>query len=305
MGAGRSDFDPRFLRAEASLNRTTIPDDDRFPNDLRRANGLDLLGAHSLGVLGTDASGVDEAARRIAALLAALVVDDSDDGLGVDPTPWRLDYLAHWREVDLVWLGGGSVARFGHALATATDRALASFGSDLRVRVHDQPTLLPLIGAARTLVGEHRAAVVLDFGHTSVKRALVRYAPDGTLTELDVLEPVGVDLSVSDGQEILRFLERVIGDTAVECPAAGAVRASIAASLTSAGIATDSRSYYAAIGTSPLPPNATFVHDGTAAALAVEPANMVAVVTLGTGIGIGFGNDEPRRPLSKHFSVHS
>lgn len=305
MRAAAGDFDPADLLPDASLNRTVIPELGPFPADLRGALGFDLLGAHALADLPATPTASEEVGRRLAALVAALVVPcASTDGRGLPPSPWRLAYLAHWTDVEEVWLGGGTAARFGSDLAVAATRFLADYGTAVDVRSHDHPALLPLIGAARTVPGEHREAIVLDMGHSWVKRGAAHYKHDGALCAIEVLRPVPVDAARDAPDQVVGFVDAVIDMSLDDCPDATAVRAAVAAYVSPDGVIDDSRSYYAAIGTRRLQRDLTFVHDGTAAALGIDSDRRAAVLTLGTAIGVGFDTKDQRRSIAEVIAIH-
>lgn len=293
-------FDPAHLLAEASLNRTVIPTDRRFPADLRGANGFDLLGLAAITT-----AGVHEVGARVAALLAVLTVDvhDVDDpGRGVEPTPWRLDYLRHWRDVNEVWLGGGTAARFGLDLASAVAVSLAGYGVDVTVRMADDPDLMPLVGVARTAAGDHRELAVVDFGHSYVKRGAASFDGSGALVELDVSPPIAVDRSAADAGAVVAFAQDAIARTIAES-SASAAGCSVAAYVTREGVVSDPRSHYAPLAL--LADAASFVHDGTAAARAIDwsAASRRAVLMLGTAVGVGLVTHEWRRPVAHDAHV--
>lgn len=305
MHAADEGFDPADLFPEASLNRTVIPDAAPFPPELRGARGFDLLGAGALSAIPATPTGVPEVGRRLAALIAALVARDGPrDGRGLEPTRWRLAYLSHWSRVEEVWLGGGTAARFGPDIARAATRFLADYDARTVIRSHGYPGWLPLIGAARTMPDEHRDIIVLDLGHSWVKRGVAHFDADRGLCSLDVLRPVPVDVNRTARREVINFFDAVIDMSCSEYPAAAGVRAAVAAYVTPHGVLEDPRSYYAALGTLPQHSGrASLVHDGTAAAAAIESSVRAAVVTLGTAIGVGFATERWRRRIAGGFVV--
>jgi hypothetical protein len=103
---------------------------------------------------------------------------------------WDDTYWSHWAGIRAIWLGGGLVrGRLGrHMRRHAADLLAASDASALALRLSTHPTLLPIIGAARTVPpSAYRAALVLDFGGSAVKRALARYDDAGALAALHPL----------------------------------------------------------------------------------------------------------------------
>ena len=89
------------------------------------------------------------------------------------------------------------------------------------VRLAPWPAHLPLIGAARTAAPAAQAAVVLDFGHTFVKRARARYE-GGTLAELRLLPPLparyteiapGTEPTPEESRRLADFIVTTIAET--------------------------------------------------------------------------------------------
>ena len=279
-------FDPYDLLPEASLNQTLVPTYGGVP-------AIELLGAPALAVV----DDVSEVGRRLGALVATLVDPSSRTGT----TDWRRDYLAYWAGVEEICLGGGNAARFGADLGVTTATALADDHgvAGIRVGVPADATHLALLGAARTTPGpaEHRAAAVLDFGHSWVKRGVAHFDPSaaGAVTALELLEPIEVD--PRDG-DVLRFVDAAIAATVSGTgDTASAVSCAVAAYVTSTGVVADRRSYYAPLhGRTGI----HFIHDGTAAASAVDTtARRAAVIVLGTALGVGFVTDRRRRPIRR------
>lgn len=94
---------------------------------------------------------------------------------------WGDAQWAFWAGIRRVWLGGGLACGILGQMAAATAETLlheAGF-PEMRVRVSPQPADLPLLGAARLAPPETAVSLVLDFGHTSVKRAIADYGAGG------------------------------------------------------------------------------------------------------------------------------
>ncbi len=268
-------FDPRRLRPDGTLNGTR----------LTALPGADpaLVGRYGGDVLSRDALvglTVDAAAGRLAHLIATLRQPDET------ATPWRQAYLRYWSRVQCVWLGGGVAASLGAGLAVSTARELKRLRCPVDVRLAEHALLLPLIGAARTPpLG--RRCVVLDFGQSTVKRGVASYA-EGALLHLRVLPPISAPAYGS--KEVLTLARGVIRDTRAEAaPAEPRIVASIACYVRR-GRPLDLRSTYAPLARlrlSEIAPGLTFVHDGTAAARAIETRVPAAVIMLGTYLGVG------------------
>ncbi|HST65331.1 MAG TPA: hypothetical protein VLM05_09100, partial [Mycobacteriales bacterium] len=188
-------LEPGRLSPLASINRAVL--DGRAARDVLGAPGLVALaaaaGLHPDGpvrsYLDRRLAAGDPAAERVAAgygarlgtLLAALRSGDR----AVRPEWEHPSWWQRWAAATTIRLGGGLAGGPFGALVAA--RAAQSAGC--RVVVEPAPADLPLRGAARISRRRHGPAVVLDFGHTWVKRAIADW--DGlTLTGLRRLDPV-------------------------------------------------------------------------------------------------------------------
>jgi hypothetical protein len=203
------------------------------------------------------------------------------------------------------------------------------------VELAPHPSLLPLIGAARShsVPRLHSQAIVLDFGHSQVKRGIAYLTSDGQLRRLRLLPSVAVpDFSlISDGSStgVSAFFLDVVSATwrLAQSGAAGeqawmdpGVVISLA-SYIAEGLPAQTRSLYAAIrrfqptsltaalrARTGVDLQVNFLHDGTAAARAVTASSREAVILLGTNLGVGLGIDvdtglDSRLPLPRDFEV--
>jgi hypothetical protein len=295
-------FDPQSLRTDASLNRTRLA-------ALAGAEP-DWVGQPAFGLLSRDALidlencvGEPGAAqmfgRRLGHLIASLHLADHADALH---TEWRRAYRAHWRTIQQVWLGGGLAARLGGALVAGARAEADRLGAkNVWIDLAAFPASLPLIGGARGMdTGNHAHAVVLDFGHTAIKRALAGYR-DGSLIRMELLEPLPAPPPI----DVVVTLIEAIGDTLAGAPADvdPTVVVSLASYVSPVGQPEDSHSLYAGLRT--LAPTqliervrqrsgkpverVRFSHDGTLAAAGVlSSAPDAAVIMLGTALGVGF-----------------
>lgn len=286
------EFDPGRLCPDASLNRTVVGGRPAF----------DLLSADALAPL-VGPGGTDEAGRRLASLLATLHAGDPASGLGVEPTPWRRAYLAHWRTISQVWLAGGTTARFGPALADAARRHLDDLGvAGLAVGMAGHPAALPLIGAARSPTGPASRAAVFDFGHTLAKRGVATYHR-GRLAALELIEAVPLDARTMAAGEVIDAVRSIVDATLATIDPVDAVVIAVAAYL-QAGEPHDHRGGYGALRSHHIGRTVIWVHDGTAAGRAVATGGPTAVVMLGTAIGVGFA-PHPRsvRPVAPRLQI--
>src|SRR4051794_25516694 len=201
--AEASDFDAQELRSDASLNRTLVG----------RCRAFELLSAQALAGL-SGAAGAAEAGRRFAALLATLKTGDIGSGLGVEPTRWRQKYLAHWRNITHVVVGGGTAVRLGPGLVEAAALHLDELGvRELHVAGVDHAALLPLIGAARSSPPTATRVAVFDFGHSVAKRGIAIFDDIGRLAAVQLALPVAVDALSMASAEVLATVQSVVETT--------------------------------------------------------------------------------------------
>lgn len=310
---------------------------------LRDASATDLLPAFAARfALQTPAVRVaaDAVARRFGRALGALILMlRRGDHISREARPeWDASYWDQWAALRTVWLGGGLMAgAFGERVRVHAAGILAedrAHSCDLRLAAY--PALLPLIGAACSLPSPGGAALVLDCGHSAIKRGIAMY-DGGELTELRLLSPVPVagillpteDAPRSDGARDLA--ERIagvlaaawleaIGDPATGPPLAPLLAISMASYMCDGHPMPRQGGLYA--GLHALPENAqgwlsrrlservgrplavSLLHDGTAAARVYAGTERAAVITLGTALGAGFVPREPAAtPVAPGFAL--
>jgi hypothetical protein len=197
----------------------------------------------------------------------------------------------------------------------------------------DRAELLPLLGAARGTAPDDGLAVVLDCGHTSIKRGLATVRR-GTLAALDLLPAVPVPAGGHDPARVTAVVADVLAATVRAAdrratdaaPVHPRVRLAVASYVRDGLPIPDGRGIYGELGrasghladivTAALGATATvtFVHDGTAAWHAVADRDgsgggaagggTSAVLTLGTTLGVGLGPQPgPRLPLAPDLRV--
>lgn len=90
---------------------------------------------------------------------------------------WDERHWAYWGAIDCIWLGGGLLAgQLGRRVPSHAWAVLHEAGyNDYRLDLSPYAGMLPLVGAARYAPPHAGAALVFDFGHTSVKRACAFY----------------------------------------------------------------------------------------------------------------------------------
>jgi hypothetical protein len=346
--AGAEPFDPYDLRPLASLNSRVYIGLPGMPAEWVGQKGTQLCSRATLirllqsqaGELGLENATEEELPRqlndvlessdanlraraeaaaglhgqRLGALLASIL--RSTEGLTSPLALWEAAYLRHWREqVDEIALGGGLASgRLGQCIAAAAQAALAAAGlPGLRVSTAEYPSLLALIGAARSVPpGPYRAAAVADFGGTHGKRGLAFYDPDGALERLRVLPPLATHALSGPGQAgdlaaaIVAGLAETIRVAGEETDLAPLVMCSVAAYVQDnrpalapgreggayalRGLAPDPASWLAEqISTAcGRPVHFQFAHDCDVAARALAGRPRCAVVMLGTALGVGF-----------------
>ena len=299
-GAG---FDPLQLTSEASLNRTRIA---ALRGAERRWIGrpaFDLLSRAALERLAraTGTARPERVAvifgRRLGHLVATLLTEHA---AAPGESAWREAYLRHWRQVEHVWLGGGLAAALGQALLAATRTEAARLGADaVTIDVAPQPAVLALVGLARTFGVANGRGVVLDFGHTLVKRGVAEICAND-LRGLHAMPEV-----TTRDNEVVEFVIDTVAETVSAAREQfGALLPSVKVSLASYmanGRPVDSHSTYSPLGA--LEPreiaaeitarcgaalDIEFFHDGTIAARGLPHSPHAALIMLGTGLGVGF-----------------
>lgn len=261
-------------------------------------------------------------ARNLAALL--IVLRRGDERNRATRPDWDATYWDYWASVPRIWLGGGLIRghlrdTLIHDISVLFHRADTPF-PDLRLDPHGE--YLPLVGAARCASAGCASALVMDFGHTGIKRGLARYEHD-TLTHLHPLPTLPTRHIDPANDAALRGLLWSMQGTIInayqqtqpDCPI---IPVSIAAYLNEWGqpMAMQGGVYAALSRITPSVQDAlgeavrahtgrevqvTLIHDGTAAAT-THPHD--AVITLGTAIGNGMAPAvEYPLPIADDFQI--
>lgn len=247
---------------------------------------------------------------------------------------WDDSYWAYWSCIERVWIGGGiAEGNLGHSMCRVAQEFLVSVGvADCVIERAVAPQNLALIGAARSVPGISRCALVFDFGQTYVKRAHVRYE-ERALVALHILPPIATIVDPAYHAEaelriqsaaLAQWMADIMAETWLACAVNSAPEPTIVASI--ASYIVDNHPIprqggpYAALHTLSPPLgswlaseisrqigrsiNVELLHDGTAAARRYVGANQTAVIMLGTALGVGFAvANEDLRPLADIFSI--
>jgi hypothetical protein len=280
-------FDPFRLRPEASLNRTRLAALRGSEPAWVGQPALDLLSRAAFDALPGDRPLLF--GRRLAHLVATLCQPDPEPA----SSAWRRAYLAHWRTLDTIYLGGGLTAALGQPFIDAARTELARLSpSATGLELAAYPAYMALIGVARSHVFADRAVTVFDFGHSVVKRGIATYAAN-MLQRLDLLPDLPAP---GDGDVVEFFLDTVGSEPTV---------VSIASYLAD-DRPLDSHSLYSPVARLERArlSHVTFVHDGTAAARAITDDRSSAAIVLGTALGVGFAPPPSQlAPLSPTFRL--
>lgn len=231
---------------------------------------------------------------------------------------WGPDEWRQWARISTVWLGGGILNGQLGSLLLQDARALlraTGYSTVIRLERVPMPATVGLLGAARYLSALDGHLLCLDFGQTSVKRAVVACV-DGRITALYQFPSSPVPWSWRnspraganlDPRDVLVFTIEMICATYQLARQAGfqpsaEVVASIAAYVRGGRL--EGNGMYAKM--TDIAPDVgaliaeraacggwrprlvRLVHDGTAAAafLAGQPTS--AVIIVGTALGVGF-----------------
>jgi hypothetical protein len=344
------DFDPFNLDRRSSLNSTRIAIGPGIETHVQGKRALELLSQHALAEamrtrapnLGLDPEASDAALLR-----------DFDHCLLTEDVPIRqeaerlatrfgryLGYLfltltsyadttlpvyRHWANVRDVWLGGG-IARgqLGGAMCETAQLVLDHAVSPVKIQIAQNPDLLPLIGAARSVKPKTATALVFDFGAGSAKHAFASYEA-GRLTRLTLLPPVSTPQLPRDipseeeehalGCQLADFVTDVVSNDLFAAKEKGLVLNDEICACIASYLKDNHPLDYAAVGYMAMrhigpnagdvlsrdislrasrPVSLRLIHDGTAAGRSLAGKRADTVMMLGTWLGLGFvpGSDE-------------
>ncbi|MDB5045922.1 MAG: hypothetical protein JWQ08_1972 [Deinococcus sp.] len=233
----------------------------------------------------------------LAAVLATLAVAPAQSRAA--RPEWPAAHWEQWRGVRNIVLGGGVLEGLlgQHIYATAC-RWLPELGaSQLRLHLFPQPRSLMLHGAARQY--QEGSVLVLDAGHTALKRAVVEVG-GGEVLRLELAPPLPTPYGVRDGRALLEVLTEALVNPLIAGQRVSQVAVSLSVHLDQSGRvaqASADSSFYDLLAGFPLtdalqdsltvclgyPCSLKAMHEGQAAVCGL--ATMDAAVLLGTSVG--------------------
>lgn len=231
---------------------------------------------------------------------------------------WDDSCWEFWRSLDTVILTGGLASsmlgrRFKEHILTVFDAARVK---PYHIMLFDNGTYIGVMGVAQRLMADNTASLVCDFGHTGVKRAVIRKA-GGEIAEFlpqESLRSLHMQ-SRFDSEEQKRSeaiaLHRYIVNTVASSYRIGLNYAALndtilisIANYTHGGVLNSERGGYAKLceidadyarvleddlsGELHRDIKVRLVHDSTASALYFSEIDDSVCITLGTGFGVGF-----------------
>lgn len=230
-----------------------------------------------------------------------------------DDSCWRF-----WAELDTVILTGGLASsmlgrRFKEHIHAVFDKAGVK---PYHVTLFDNGRYLGVMGLAQRLMSDNTSALVLDMGHTGIKRALVRkgigeisgFTPMSSMPSEYMRSKFDSDSDkLNMAVELHRRIVNIVTSTYKELSVHESLDDTVLISIANyvhSGVLNPERGGYAKLSVlgvnyaSVLEEDLSgelhrnikvrLVHDSTAAALYFEGMDNCACVTLGTGFGVGF-----------------
>ena len=246
---------------------------------------------------------------------------------------WTAEDWEHWAKIERVRLGGGLMrGALGELIVRFARDCLAEHGYAGQPQVERSlyGEMMAVLGAGRYLPASTRAALCLDFGQTTIKRACLEFE-DGVMVRVcrfkslvrDVDElPTTATLGPAAGRKVLDMMRRATAQTLHEAVASritpdADLMLSVAAYVQGGRLL--GNGLYASLNAladdaRPLLADAIhaktgramrvhLIHDGTAASTLYAGAPNAAVIVVGTALGIGFppATDSDLRPLAPNL----
>jgi hypothetical protein len=269
----------------------------------------DRLNADAAGMRASAHALAETLGLRLAAVVAALVRGDHAERAANPAIPAAA--WAHWRAIRQVIIGGGlATGVLGSVIATRASSILGDC-CDVQIVQSGYGSAIALVGAARLLAPAAPLAPVLDFGQSHVKRGFA-HVSGGQLHRLDLLEAIPARYIAPDERSADAFAVRQAHFNWLVACCSGPIvdSGALAVALALAAYMRDGQPLNRAAGAYAdlrwlggnlrdllaealsercgRPIHVHLIHDGRAAALAHAPQEASAVITLGTGLGIGF-----------------
>jgi len=246
---------------------------------------------------------------------------------------WTAEDWEHWAKIERVWLGGGLMSgALGGLIVQSARDCLAEYDYSGQLRVERSPfgEMMAVLGAGRYLPASTCAALCLDFGQTTIKRACLEFE-DGVMVrvrrfeslarEVDEL-PTTATPEPDTGRKVLGVMAGAIAQTLDGAIASGItpdadLMLSVAAYVQGGRLL--GNGLYASLNAladdaRPLLADAVrartgrtvrvhLIHDGTAACTLYARVPNAAVIVVGTALGIGFppATDSDLRPLAPNL----
>jgi hypothetical protein len=246
---------------------------------------------------------------------------------------WTAEDWEHWAKIERVWLGGGLMrGALGELIVRFARDCWAEYGYAGQPQVERSPyrEMIAVLGAGRYLPASTRAALCLDFGQTTIKRACLEFA-DGVMVRARRFESLVRDVDElpttatpgpEAGWKVLDVMAMAITRTLGEAVASGItpdadLMLSVAAYVQGGRLL--GNGLYVSLNAltddaRPLLADAVraqtgramrvhLIHDGTAACTLYAGVPNAAVIVVGTALGIGFppATDSDLRPLAPNL----
>nr|WP_316615262.1 hypothetical protein [uncultured Ruminococcus sp.] len=259
---------------------------------------------------------VKEFGNRLGLLLLTLKKGERENRLARadwDDTCWE-----YWRSLKTVILTGGLASsmlgrRFKESIQTIFDMAGEK---PYHIMLFDNGTYVGMMGLAQKLMKDDMTSLVLDFGHTGIKRAVIKKSGGeiGEFTAQESLPSLHMkshfandDEKRREAIELHRYIVNTIAASFRAAPNPTALDDTILISIanyTHNGLLNSERGGYAKLCTINTDYAAVLeddlsgelhrdikvrlVHDSTASALYFADIDRSVCITLGTGFGVGF-----------------
>ncbi len=256
--------------------------------------------------------------NRLGLLLLTLKTGLPENRLARDD--WDDDCWRFWSDLDTIILTGGLASsmlgrRFKEYIHSVFD---ASGVKPYHIMLFENGRYLGVMGLAQRLMTDNTSALVLDMGHTGIKRALVRkkggelagFTPMESLPSLYMQSRFdNADDRLDMAIELHRRIVSIAASSYRELSASEALSDTILISIANyvhGGVLNSCRGGYAKLSelgtnyavvlqedlSSELHRNVhvRLVHDSTAAAVYFDGVDNSVCVTLGTAFGVGFPN---------------